>query len=739
MALGYGYVKRDEPQQIDWGTIGKEMTDFIKSDQESRTKRKEEIQNQYSELTKSLIDKPVGYNTDLNDVISSYADQASIAALSNLNKLKSGEISERDYYNKRANLKSSTENFFLYSKNFNSKLDENMKLAQSQDPNKRASGKMIYQMGLAQDMFDFKNTKAIIDPITDELILVKTDENGNPTNEVVNVSQLGTLSSEQELEYNYRQEIQNRIKGSGTKKYTDRNGREVITILGAEIGSEQATKTIDSLTNSILGDENQMISILDQNGFEYTQDENLKGKDGYIYYDIKNGTYDYDKDKAREIVKNEITNSIPETVIEVQELTANEKELERLKIQDARNSVEKGNIELKGLRADDIDTSNLQAEVKRDINETVGSDIASTFDTNYYSLAGGAKKKGSNAVKSSLDLLNRYASGFGTTITEDGTYMYFTTDAFDASGKPLAKPIEIKYSLENITDGNTVTALLENFITLYPADRFIKNAYKTGRFNPGTGTQVTGTQATGTQATGTQVTGTQATGTQATGTQATDTTTVVETQTDEFGIPINTTTTPTETVQTTTETAPTSTVIEKNVTKEEVGPGVIKAKRRNWINKVKALLNEKTDGDPVFDKSILQRIVQMQSMENALSVDKKYGGKVADKFLTEEFARLYPDYPHQIYGQTKIFGKAKEIEATKKQKEAERKKQRKNRIEKGKLLNNYFGEMEELIDLVAKEAGRNLSIEEQVEIEKGNLPAIDFSETFKKKYSYLFD
>ena len=530
MALGYGYVKRDEPQQIDWGTIGKEMTDFIKSDQESRTKRKEEIQNQYSELTKSLIDKPVGYNTDLNDVISSYADQASIAALSNLNKLKSGEISERDYYNKRANLKSSTENFFLYSKNFNAKLDENMKLAQSQDPNKRASGKMIYQMGLAQDMFDFKNTKAIIDPITDELILVKTDENGNPTNEVVNVSQLGTLSSEQELEYNYRQEIQNRIKGSGTKKYKDKNGREVITILGAEIGSEQATKTINSLTDSILGDENQMISILDQNGFEYTQDENLKGKDGYIYYDIKNGTYDYDKDKAREIVKNEITNSIPETVIEVQELTANEKELERLKIQDAKNRVEKGNIELKGLRADDIDTSNLQAEVKRDINDTVGSDIVSTFDTNYYSLVGPAKKKGSNAVKASLDLLNNYASGFGTTITEDGTYIYFTTPAFDSSGKALAKPQEIKYSLENITDGSTVTALLENFITIYPADRFIKNAYKTGRFNPGTGTVTPPTETQGTGA-------------------GTSTTTVVESQTDELGLPTDTTTTPTETVQ----------------------------------------------------------------------------------------------------------------------------------------------------------------------------------------------
>jgi len=715
MALGYGYVKRDEPQQIDWGTIGKEMTDFIKSDQESRTKRKEEIQNQYSELTKSLIDKPVGYNTDLNDVISSYADQASIAALNNLNKLKSGEISEREYYNKRANLKSSTENFFLYSKNFNAKLDENMKLVQSQDPNKRASGKMIFEMGLAQDMFDFRNTKAIIDPITDELILVKTDENGNPTNEVVNVSQLGTLSSQQELEYNYRQEIQNRIKGSGTKKYKDKNGREVITILGAEIGSEQATKTIDSLTNSILGDENQMISILDQNGFEYTQDENLKGKDGYIYYDIKNGTYDYDKDKAREIVKNEITNSIPETVIEVQELTENEKELERLKIQDAKNRVEKGNIELKGLRADDIDTSNLQAEIKRDINDTVGSDIVSTFDTNYYSLAGGAKKKGSNAAKASLDLLNRYASGFGTTITEDGTYMYFTTPAFDSSGKPLAKPIEIKYSLENITDGNTVTALLENFITLYPADRFIKNAYKTGRFNPATGTQATGTQTTGT---------------------STETTTVdVNQAASDLGIDLNqiNTTTPTETVQTTTETTPTTTVVEEGVSTEEVSPAVAKATRRTWLNKANKLISQKNkDGTAGFDRK------QFENKAGWNNPSKEDGGKVEDKFLTAEFARLYPDYPHEIYGQTEKFGKAEEIEANKKQTAADKIKERKDKQAKDKLFNSERL-VEKLIDDVAAEAGRDLTIEEQVEIEKGNLPDIDFSSVFTEKYSYLFD
>ena len=52
---------------------------------------------------------------------------------------------------------------------------------------------------------------------------------------------------------------------------------------------------------------------------------------------------------------------------------------------------------------------------------------------------------------------------------------------------------------------------------------------------------------------------------------------------------------------------------------------------------------------------------------------------------------------------------------------------------------NSESRIEKLIKDVEQEAGRNLSIEEQVEIEKGNLPEIDFTSVFMKKYSYLFD
>lgn len=709
--MAYGYVRDKEPLSINWAEISKNFNDRLAADEAERQGKREDIQKQYDELSQQLIDKPTGADTDLNSAIASFTTQASQASLDALNRLKRGEISEQEYYNRRANLKSSTSNLFLYANNFNNQLQENLALIQSQDPDKQGSGGMAFQMALAQNMLNFKNTVAIIDPATDEVMLVKTDEEGNPTNEVVSVSQLGNLSTQKEMSYNYRQQIANRLKGKGTQKYRDKDGREVITILGAEIDSQTAKDSIDAIANSLLGDEAQQRSILYQNGFKYTQDESLKGKDGYMYYDIKNGTYDFDPAKAKEILVKDITSSIPETVIEVQELTANEKELERLKIQDARNRVEKGNIELKGLRADDIDTSNLQAEVNRDINETVGSDIVSTFDTNYYSLAGGPKKKGSNAVKASLDLLNRYASGFGTTITEDGTYMYFTTPAFDASGKALAKPIEIKYSLENITDGNTVTALLENFITLYPADRFIKNAYKTGRFNPGTGTVTPPTETPATSL-------------------GSETTTVdVNQAASDLGIDLNQ-------INTTTATAtePNPTVVEENVTTQEDSPATIKAKKRSWIKKVKPLtLTEKNDdGSPVFDRK------QFENSARFASITEKNAGKVKDKFLTAEFARLYPDYPHEIYGQTEIFGKAEEIEANKKQTASDKAKARKNKQAKDRLFDSERL-VEKLIDDVAAEANRDLTIEEQVEIEKGNLPDINFSSVFTEKYSYLFD
>ena len=339
--MAYGYVRDKEPLSINWAEISKNFNDRLAADEAERQGKRDDIQKQYDELSQQLIDKPTGADTDLNSAIASFTTQASQASLDALNRLKRGEISEQEYYNRRANLKSSTNNLFLYANNFNGQLEENLKLIQSQDPDNQGSGRMAFQMALAQDMLNFKNTVAVIDPATDEVMLVKTDEEGNPTNEVVSVSQLGNLSSQKENSYNYKGKIARALENRGVSKYQTDDGTTITTIQGVEINPKTATATIDKLAESFVGDESQILSILYQNGYQYTQDESLKGKDGYIYYDIKNGTYDYDKNKAIEFVKEDINNSIPVEVDRGDVMTETEKRAEdraerRLQVEEKR-------------------------------------------------------------------------------------------------------------------------------------------------------------------------------------------------------------------------------------------------------------------------------------------------------------------------------------------------------------------------------------------------------------------
>ena len=478
--MAYGYVRDKEPLSINWAEISKSFSDRLAADEAERQKKRDDIQKQYDELSQQLINKPTGADTDLNSAISSFSTQASQASLENLNKLKRGEISEQEYYNRRANLKSTTSNLFLYANNFNNQLEENLALIQSQDPDKQGSGGMAFQMALAQDMLNFKNTIAMIDPATDEVILVKTNENGEPTNEIVNVAQLGYLSSQKELAYNYKGKIASALKGRGVAKYDTDDGTTITTIQGAEIDPKTATATINSLADSLLGDEAQQRSILYQNGYKYTQDESLKGKEGYIYYDINNNTYDVDTDAALKFVKQDINNSIPVQVDTSKVQTENEKKIENLQIENLQNQVELGNLKISDARKTQLDTSNLNSEVNRDIAENIGQEVIQTFENNF--TGRNQDRKSRNAVKATLDLLNRYGSAFAIEVTADNDKLYLRTPLFDASGKQLSKPYELSYSLSALKSGKTLNAILQNFIVNGVAPQYINNAYNSGRF-----------------------------------------------------------------------------------------------------------------------------------------------------------------------------------------------------------------------------------------------------------------
>jgi len=464
--MAYGYVRDKEPLSINWAEISKNFNDRLAADEAERQGKRDDIQKQYDELSQQLIDKPTGADTDLNSAISSFTTQASQASLDALNRLKRGEISEQEYYNRRANLKSSTSNLFLYANNFNSQLQENLSLIQSQDPDKQGSGRMAFQMALAQDMLNFKNTVAVIDPATDEVMLVKTDEEGNPTNEVVSVSQLGNLSSQKEMSYNYKGRIARALENRGVAKYT-KDGKVITTIQGVDIKPGTATATIDKLAESFVGDESQILSILYQNGYQYTQDESLKGKDKYIYYDIKNGTYDYDKDKAVEFVKEDINNSIP------------------VEVKDELTSFQKANLENQKLnREESIRQFNIKIALDRErLGIESGNQEGVNSPLNIIQTTDGRQVAGNNYVRtiSKNNFKNfRNKKDVSINLTEvlneadiPGATITYTEGGQDVS--PITDLVKSQGGLRNVPMGHYVTGTSSNptIRTLETIDIFV--------------------------------------------------------------------------------------------------------------------------------------------------------------------------------------------------------------------------------------------------------------------------
>ena len=88
MPTGYGYVRDSEPLAVDWAAVSKKFTDQLKSQEDERLATKKEILDNRADFQKTLLDRPVGQNTALNNIMSGFANQLSEYSLSNLNQYK---------------------------------------------------------------------------------------------------------------------------------------------------------------------------------------------------------------------------------------------------------------------------------------------------------------------------------------------------------------------------------------------------------------------------------------------------------------------------------------------------------------------------------------------------------------------------------------------------------------------------------------------------------------------------
>ena len=336
MSTGFGYVRDSKPNIINWADIGKKMSDSLELEIKDRQKRKDDINANLGKFSSQLLDQPQGAYAEANRFISDFSQQASQQALRDLQALKSGNLSEQEYYQRRANLKSGTDLMFKAGKLFNENYSQAMKRIQD-------GSASVLEADLKAKMegyINFAKSGAYINPLTGTVNVSVLDENGNVSSrrgDFMDASELVKLSSETFDNYKLDEKIKSISDSLGKVTLQDSRGR--LTTLSSldkedrQIFNDEIDAALKNEVDSIVGGINSKVAasiLADHSGEDYSLTFDINNTDkNKIIYD-PNGNVQLTEDqlnKAKEIVKNKLLNSFDRTIKEPQSKTSTTRNL----------------------------------------------------------------------------------------------------------------------------------------------------------------------------------------------------------------------------------------------------------------------------------------------------------------------------------------------------------------------------------------------------------------------------
>ena len=227
MSTYYGYAEREAEDNINWSTVGNDITKMLKEEVERRETLKSDIDKATREYGETLANAPTGTHKGANDFITRFSDDATQAMLMQDRLLKSGQLKVKDYLLQRANLKDGTKNIFGVAKKFQAEFkrkaermtkDESAKLEQT-----------LFKM--TEGFANFNNSGAYINPTNYSVSLAKKervqDKNGNyvyqmskKPQDFFTVSELNTFVSVDLDRFKTKEALDEIAKAAGARDQT---------------------------------------------------------------------------------------------------------------------------------------------------------------------------------------------------------------------------------------------------------------------------------------------------------------------------------------------------------------------------------------------------------------------------------------------------------------------------------------------------------------------------------------
>ena len=190
MASYYKYAERDVANEIDWRAITGEITQNMKDIEKAREDKRVAIQKASGDAMKRMMEKPQGEDFLENNRVANYAQQAQEIQLENLRLLKRGDISEREYSLRFNNLTTGTDMVFNLSQEY----QDSYQMHMDRMANGEASGIEGDLLGMAEQYGNPKDSQYYINPLTGEVNLARTKEDGETGQVTIGDSQFDLMS-----------------------------------------------------------------------------------------------------------------------------------------------------------------------------------------------------------------------------------------------------------------------------------------------------------------------------------------------------------------------------------------------------------------------------------------------------------------------------------------------------------------------------------------------------------------
>ena len=224
----YKYAEREADSYVNWGEIGKNLTDMLQEQNKIREDKKAAIDAASREFGETLANAPQGEQKQLNQWALEYASDAQEARLLQDRLLKSGRLSVRDYTVMRQNINDGTKQAFNLVKEYQEEYKTKMERVK-QDKNQDLE---VWIMQQAEGFGNFAKSKLYINPTNFQVSVAGTKK------QIVNGKEVVVMETDPN-KFTTVNALRNRMKGTYDKYDLPGNVKGMVDNLGVEINSVQ--------------------------------------------------------------------------------------------------------------------------------------------------------------------------------------------------------------------------------------------------------------------------------------------------------------------------------------------------------------------------------------------------------------------------------------------------------------------------------------------------------------------